>query len=155
MEQEIIDIYSKSDDKTASLLSNFSHFPFTLDGIRCEGMEGFLQSLKFFRKSTQRKVCALWGKPAKEAGTEQKIWKRLRLVHWNGKLYRRSGKAFSLLIGRAYHQMYLDNPEFRRALESSRGKRLAHSMGGHSKAETILTEEEFVGHLNRLRDGKP
>ena len=37
-----------------SALSNFVPHPFTIDGIECNSMEGFLQSLKFENPDMQR-----------------------------------------------------------------------------------------------------
>ena len=63
--KKIIDIYSKG-DYPANVLSNFYPNEFVIDGVRCGGMEGFLQSLKFRRKGRQEAVAALSGKEAKE-----------------------------------------------------------------------------------------
>lgn len=41
----------------ASALSNFAPHPFIIDGIECNSMEGFLQSLKFKNPEMQKEVC--------------------------------------------------------------------------------------------------
>ena len=43
-------------------LSNFHPHAFTIDGIACASMEGFLQSLKFENPDMQAQVCTLVGK---------------------------------------------------------------------------------------------
>ena len=64
-----IDIYSKG-DYPADVLSNFYPNEFVIDGVRCGGMEGFLQSLKFKSRKKQDAVAALSGKDAKERRTK-------------------------------------------------------------------------------------
>ena len=46
-------------------LSNFAPHPFVIDGVECNSMEGFLQSLKFSNPEMQAEVCKLVGKAAK------------------------------------------------------------------------------------------
>lgn len=38
----------------SAALSNFAPHPFTIDGIQCNSMEGFLQSLKFKDEEMQK-----------------------------------------------------------------------------------------------------
>lgn len=42
-----------------SALSNFAPHPFVIDGVKCNSMEGFLQSLKFESQDMQQFVCTL------------------------------------------------------------------------------------------------
>lgn len=51
-----------------SALSNFAPHPFIIDGVQCNSMEGFLQSLKFESIEMQNYVCSLVGKAAKFKG---------------------------------------------------------------------------------------
>ena len=152
--EEIIDIISSGEKYPEAELSNFYPYPFTIDGIKCGGMEGFLQSLKFFSKKKQIHVCALSGKKAKRVGEKKRLWKLLGRVHWQGRFIKRDSKEFDHLISLAYNEMYKQNEDFRRALEASRGKTLVHSIGSHNKRKTILTEEEFISRLEWLRDLK-
>ena len=39
----------------AASLSNFAPHPFVIDGVQCNSMEGFLQSLKFSDVEMQKK----------------------------------------------------------------------------------------------------
>jgi predicted NAD-dependent protein-ADP-ribosyltransferase YbiA (DUF1768 family) len=41
-------------------LSNFAPHPFRVDGVECNSMEGFLQSLKFKNPEMQKYVYAGW-----------------------------------------------------------------------------------------------
>ena len=72
----------------ASSLSNFAPHPFVIDGIECNSMEGFLQSLKFKNIDMQKYVCSLVGKSAKFKGKKKKWWKT-QTLYWQGKEYKR------------------------------------------------------------------
>ena len=52
-------------------LSNFAPHPFVIDGVECNSMEGFLQSLKFSNPEMQKEVCKLVGKAAKFKGKKK------------------------------------------------------------------------------------
>ena len=54
------------------------------------------------------------------------------------------------LISRAYDSLYL-NHDFRQALCSTASDSLFHSIGGPEPHKTILTENEFIQNLVRLR----
>ena len=61
-------------------LSNFSPHVFTVDGIECNSMEGFLQSLKFQDPEMQKHVCTLVGKKAKFKGKKKKMVENTDLI---------------------------------------------------------------------------
>ncbi|MBD5132801.1 MAG: hypothetical protein HDT28_09510 [Clostridiales bacterium] len=145
-----MDIIS-SGEYPCNVLSNFYENRFTLDEVECASMEGFLQSLKFRLKRKQRKICALVGRAAKDAGTKKVKWKKTGRLYWNGKKYKRDSVEFDELRRRAYAQLF-NNETFRTALMSTVGNNLTHSIGKHDKFDTILTEEEFIGYLTELRD---
>ena len=64
-------------------LSNFHPHAFTINGIACASMEGFLQSLKFENPDMQAQVCTLVGKKAKFKGKKKKWW-RDQTLYWHG-----------------------------------------------------------------------
>ncbi|MBD5092556.1 MAG: hypothetical protein HDT36_04155 [Clostridiales bacterium] len=144
-----MNIYSKG-VYPSDILSNFAANGFILDGVKCESMEGFLQSLKFRDVKRQAFICSLTGRVAKKYGTKKKAWKLTGNAYWRGKKYKRNSAEFDELIKRAYAALY-QNEIFKRALESTRGKELKHTIGKHSKRATILTAEEFISNLNLLR----
>lgn len=150
--ENAIDILSTSEDGAASALSNFSHFPFVIDGVECGGMEGFLQSLKFISERRRVKVAALYGKAAKEAGTDKTLWRITGCVHWQGKTIKRTSAEFDALIERAYDAMFEQSEPFRTALKESGSRPLIHSIGKKNKKATILTEDELIYNLTRLRE---
>ena len=146
---DVINIYSKG-EYPSDILSNFAANGFIIDGVRCASMEGFLQSLKFRDTKRQAFICSLTGKVAKKCGRKRKIWKLTGNAYWQGKKIKRDSVEFDELIKRAYAAMY-QNEIFKRALESTRGKVLRHTIGKHKKRATMLTEEEFISNLNLLR----
>ena len=143
-----IDIYSKGVWKE---LSNFYPHPFTLDGVSCASMEGFLQALKFKNEKKQRRVCSLVGANAKTAGAKKFLWKLFGRVYWQGEKYRRESEEFKRLVARAYAALYNGNERFRTALTASGSRPLVHSIGKSDPKKTILTEREFVDNLLFLR----
>lgn len=145
----VIDIYSKG-EYPANILSNFYANKFTFDGVECASMEGFLQALKFKNKKRQYKVCHLTGKEAKKVGQRKFLWKITGNVYWQGKRFKRNSKEFDELRLNAYESL-LNNSVFYEALLSSSGYTLTHSIGGHDKHKTILTEKEFIHYLEILR----
>ena len=134
----------------SAALSNFAPHPFTIDGVECASMEGFLQSLKFESIDMQRYVCTLVGKAAKKKGA-RKNWKQKQELYWNGRAYKRDSKDYQNLLNRAYNRLYT-NDGFYRALQATNGMVLEHSMGHSKSSETVLTKQEFTSRLTYLRD---
>lgn len=146
---EELDIYSKG-TYPADSLSNFYPHPFMMDDVRCGSMEGFLQSLKYRSARKQKKICLLSGKKAKKKGNRKFLWKWTGKIHWKGQTYLRDSDEYRELIERAYDRLF-ENVDFQKALKDSSGKKLIHSLGKKDSSETILTEEEFISSLERLR----
>lgn len=131
-------------------LSNFAPHPFVIDGVQCNSMEGFLQSLKFANIEMQKYVCTLVGVKAKLKG-RNKNWYRNQLLYWNGNVYKRDSDEYQKLLDRAYENLY-KNEGFRKALVATGKAVLTHSIGKKDIHHTVLTEREFVSRLTRLRD---
>ena len=134
----------------SSTLSNFSAHRFTVDGVECYSMEGFLQSLKFKSVEMQVEVCKLIGKAAKFKGKPKK-WYRTQVLYWKGEEIPRNSFQYQILLDRAYTSLYNESESFRKALHSTKGQ-LTHSIGKTKTSETVLTVQEFCGRLMRLRD---
>lgn len=145
----IIDIHSKG-EYPADALSNFYPHTFVIDGVECASMEGFLQSLKYISAKKQRKVCALVGKAAKRAGKRKLLWRLTKKLHWQGTRFSRFGEEYQTLLTRAYSALSLC-PDFAAALDAADGAELCHSIGCRDPRYTVLTEQEFIAHLNALR----
>lgn len=135
----------------AENLSNFIPYTFTLDGVECVSMEGFLQSLKFSDVEKQRQVCLMEGREAKFKGKRKK-WYREQLLYWKGREYARDSQEYQDLLDRAYSELY-KNENFRKVLKDTGKCRLTHTFGKRNKEETVLTESEFVSRLVLLRKG--
>ena len=131
-------------------LSNFAPHPFEIDGVKCNSMEGFLQSLKFESIEMQRHVCSLVGKAAKSKGLNKK-WFQKQELYWNGRKYKRNSKEYQLLLNRAFNRLF-ENEGFRKALLSTKRVTLEHSKGKNKTTETVLTKKEFCSRLIHLRD---
>jgi predicted NAD-dependent protein-ADP-ribosyltransferase YbiA (DUF1768 family) len=133
----------------ASALSNFSPHPFEIDGIKCNSMEGFLQSLKFKDENMQKYVCTLTGSTAKFKGKPKKWW-FTQTLWWKGKEIDRHSDEYQQLLDRAYSELS-KNEGFKKALLATGDANLTHSIGKNNASHTILTEREFCGRLMKLR----
>ena len=134
----------------ASNLSNFHPHKFVIDGVECNSMEGFLQSLKFSNPDMQKEVCKLVGKAAKFKGKKKK-WYRTQTLYWQSKEYKRDSDEYQELLDRAYDAM-AENISFQKALLATNNSALTHSMGKRNQNETVLTVQEFISRLYRIRD---
>jgi predicted NAD-dependent protein-ADP-ribosyltransferase YbiA (DUF1768 family) len=134
----------------AGKLSNFAANPFTLDGVRCAGMEGFLQSLKFADPVRQAAVCALAGKAANAAGAKEE-WRHAQTLHWRGRPLARESAAYQRLLDRAFAAMAAENEDFRAALLATGDAVLTHEIGKTDPRDTVLTRDEMCDRLHRLR----
>jgi predicted NAD-dependent protein-ADP-ribosyltransferase YbiA (DUF1768 family) len=135
----------------ANSLSNFAPHPFIIDDVKCSSMEGFLQSLKFKSIEMQEYVCTLVGRAAKKKGSN-KNWKQTQILYWRGVEYSRNSSEYQELLDKAYTCLYNDSKSFKKALESSIGSTLTHSIGKNKIKDTILTSSEFCNRLTNLRD---
>lgn len=134
----------------AGALSNFSPHEFTIDGIKCASMEGFLQSLKFKSPEMQEYVCTLVGKAAKFKGKDKK-WYKTQTLYWRGKPIARDSEEYQELLKRAYLEM-CKNTSFQKAILAAGNAVFTHSLGKNKITETVLTESEFCSLLNMSRE---
>ena len=144
-----MDIGSGSGFPSATL-SNFAPHPFVIDGVECNSMEGFLQSLKFSNPEMQKEVCKLVGKAAKFKGKKKKWW-RTQTLYWQGVEIARSSKEYQVLLDRAFDALAQNNG-FRAALLATGNSVLTHSIGKTKITETVLTRQEFCQRLTRIRE---
>lgn len=112
-------------------------------------MEGFLQSLKFSSPEMQEHVCSLIGSTAKKMGA-QKNWQSKQTLFWRGVPIHRDSNDYQALLDKAFAEMS-SNRKFAKALLASGDATLTHSMGKNKKSETVLTTQEFVSRLTKLR----
>ena len=129
-------------------LSNFAPHPFEIDGVECNSMEGFLQSLKFKNPDMQVEVCKLVGYAAKQKGRNKKNWDGA--LWWRGEEIDRFAPEYQELLDRAYEALSKNN-KFRKALLATGNAVLTHSIGRRKQSDTILTKNEFCERLMWLR----
>lgn len=149
--QEYIEIGGHTLIPVGKRLSNFYARPFKMGGVQCGGMEGFLQSLKCPDSVKQKEIAALSGIAAKRAGRAYDSWKEKQLLHWQGEVYERASRGYTLLITRAYDSMFHQHANFRRDLAKLGTAHIWHSIGNPDMRETTLTETEMLYQLERLR----
>ena len=131
-------------------LSNFAPHPFIIDGVECNSMEGFLQSLKFSNPEMQKEVCKLVGKAAKFKGKKKKWW-RTQTLYWQGVEIPRDSEEYQTLLDRAFDALAQNNG-FRAALLATGSSVLTHSIGKTKITETVLTRQEFCSRLTKIRE---
>lgn len=144
-----MDIGSGTGFPTATL-SNFAPHPFVIDGVECNSMEGFLQSLKFSNPDIQKEVCKLVGKAAKFKGKKKK-WFKTQTLYWQGKEMARDSEEYQILLDRAFDALS-ENKGFRAALLATGNSVLTHSIGKTKITETVLTRQEFCSRLTKIRE---
>lgn len=145
-----MDISSKG-GYPSNKLSNFAGHRFTLDGVECYSMEGFLQAVKYSNPDMQEEVCKLVGYAAKKKGSK-KNWRTKQTLYWRGVEIKRDSDRYQDLLDRAYEAMATQSEGFRKALLASGTGLLTHSIGRNKKNETVLTTNEFCSRLMKLRE---
>lgn len=131
-------------------LSNFHPHPFVIDEIKCNSMEGFLQSLKFKNQDMQKYVCTLVGRTAKFKGKNKKWWKT-QTLWWLGIEIDRHSCEYQQLLDRAYIALS-HNTNFKKALLATQNAVLTHSIGNYNSHRTVLTRQEFCSRLMKIRE---
>ncbi len=144
-----IDIKAKA-PLPAGALSNLAAHAFSFDGIACASMESLLQSLKVADAAEQQAFCRLQGPEARGHGRSYG-WKLIGTLWWRGVPIDRLSDEYQTLLDRAYDALFDQSAKFRNALLATGSAPLAHSIGKDDPTETILTTEEFVSRLLRLR----
>lgn len=155
-----INISFKSDDikkYSSAAFSNLFPYDFSLDGIECASMEGFLRSLtvddscSIVNKNAKEQICKLSGINAYKIRYQLRDWRKTQTVFWKGKEIKRDGAEYQELLTRAYDSLF-ENDLFKLVLSSlNDDDEITHSIGSHDKKETLLTGEEYIYQLNRLR----
>ncbi len=145
-----MDIGSRDSNPVSRTLSNFHAHCFELDGVVCNSMEGFLQSLKFKPPDIQADVCKLIGIGAKRRGSG-KNWQRSQTLHWRGMDIKRRSQAYQDLLDRAYDALASQSEKFREALLATGNAKLTHSIGRVDPSRTVLTRQEFCSRLTKIR----
>lgn len=146
---DTLDIKS-SEHFPTNMLSNFTGFDFVFRNIEMKSMEGFLQGLKYSNMEKQNKCFGLKGKKAKKFGAKAD-WKTRQTLYFQKHPIKRDSEEYQKILDEAYEALY-KNEKFRTHLDMTKGFVLTHSMGEKDPEKTVLTEEEFVSRLMKLRD---
>lgn len=147
----ILNIGSK-DNRLSKSLSNFEPRNFTIDGVHCASIEGFIQSLKFKDIDKQKEVCLTVGPIAKSLGNAAtRDWKNDYILYWQGVEYDRRSDEYEKLITRMYDCVFDQNAEYKKLIKESIPYILIHSMGRSYFYQTTLTQKEFVNQIYRLQ----
>ncbi|MBQ7886105.1 MAG: leucine-rich repeat protein [Clostridia bacterium] len=145
----VLDIRSASRGAVGRL-SNFTARAFVFDGVACGSIEGVLQSFKCADPVRQREICALAGNEARMAGMAYD-WRERQELYWLGTAYPRVSDAYQQLLDRLYDAAYAQDASLRDDLEQVRGRELSHRLGRTDPTQTILTRQELLDRLDRLR----
>lgn len=148
-----LDIYSTG-LYPANVLSNLAYKPFIFDGIQCASLEGFLQSLKTNIQEEQQRICQLYGGSARKMSKKNTQWLNTLKLYWRGKEYNRLSSDYIQLLESAYMACYEQNPIFQKALQATLGIKLTHTDGKVDPNTTIITRDEFINILTKLRDSR-
>jgi predicted NAD-dependent protein-ADP-ribosyltransferase YbiA (DUF1768 family) len=146
----IIECRSNAPTQVGRDLSNLTEWSFTLDGLWCRSMEGFLQSLKWEDPDYAAAIRDLSGVKAWKHGQQGNGWKTTQTLYWNGRAYARGSTEYHDLIVRAYDALYEQNQGFRDALLASGSAELTHA-GNYDQRDSVLTPPEYLFNLYRLR----
>ncbi len=135
----------------AEELSDFIPRSFVFRGLPAESMEGLVQSLKFSDPEQQKQVMKLVGKAAKFKGKKKK-WFLTQTLFWQGEPIKRDSDTFQKLLDEAFEALFTQNEDAQRVLLATGDAVLTHTLGKTDPTRTVLTEEELVSRLMKLRE---
>lgn len=148
--KKILNLSYRSEIELEKKLSNLYPYKFTLDGHVISSMEGMLQSLKTNDIKEKKKIWEMYGVEAWRYGQKFNNWKNNQLLYWNGESIRRNSLLYTQLISKAYDELF-GNSEFKSNLKRSMKYKLSHSIGQTDVSNTLLTKDEYIGNMERLR----
>ena len=145
-----IDIKFKGDN-LEKRLSNLYHYSFEIDGMNMNSFEGFIQSLRTPNIDIKKDIWLSSGFIAWKKGQGIDWWSKQE-VYWISNPIDRHSSEYTDLITKVYDCIFEQCEDFRKTLEESLPYKLKHTIGKTNKNETLLTNSEFLGQLNRLRN---
>jgi protein GP30.3 len=148
--KKILNLSYRSGIELEKKLSNLYPYTFEIDGIEIKSIEGFLQSLKTNDINEKRKIWDMYGVEAWRYGQKFNSWKDNQLLYWNGESIRRNSLLYTQLISKSYDRLF-ENKEFKSNLKRSMKYKLTHSIGQTDVSNTLLTKDEYIGNMERLR----
>ncbi len=151
-ENRILDIAYKSVE--SSVLSNLFPNRFTISKTYdCASMEGFLRSLTI-KSDTDAiiELCGLSGINAYKVRSVLPDWRQTQTLYFNGESLRRGTIKQKNIITMAYDALFEQSSVFRMALRKYKDKIFMHSIGCDDRTQTLLTTDEYLYQLNRLKE---
>lgn len=132
-------------------LSNLYPYEFTFEGIHYGSIESFFGTLRTSSLLAKQKIYNLSGMDSWYEGHKYMTWYNTQTVDYKGKTINRHSVEYDNLITSVYDALFT-NEDFKKALLETDRCKLSHKIGKTDKHKTLLTQKEFIGHLNRLRD---
>lgn len=152
--KRIIDISFK--DPVTKFLSNLHAYNFALGNYIYASFEAFLRCLVIETTEQniqlKKEVSRLSGADAYFIREFLPDWREKQILYFEGEIIERSSPRYQDILDIAYNALFENSAIFRLALKKSTGKILVHTNGHHEKMETLLTEEEYISRLNKLRE---
>ncbi len=148
---DVIDISYESEG-VAKTLSNLYPYDFHVSCTQCSSIEGFLRSLTIQDTRVQREVCKLSGINAYRIKKALPDWRGDQTLFWGENSFKRETSEYFDCISAAYTKLFEKNGLFRYFLLSTGDNILIHSRGKSNPKDTILTDNEFIFQLYRLRN---
>lgn len=145
-----LDLSYRSDNELEKKLSNLYPYTFIIDGIEVKSMEGFLQSLKTPNILNKKKIWKMYGVDAWKYGQKFNNWKNNQILYWEGDMIKRESILYTQLISKAYDCLF-ENEDFKNNLKLSLKYKITHSIGQTDISNTLLTKEEYIQNMERLR----
>ncbi len=112
------------------LISNFAPTPFVLDGLSYASVEGFWQGLKFPEEGDRRRIAALHGSEAKDAGFYALAAEK---IIYKGRSIRVGTFEHWQLMEHACRAKFEQNDAARTALSDTGNRPLVHQVGRDSQ----------------------
>jgi hypothetical protein len=144
----MIDIHSQMPG-IPGILSNLHPKAFIMNGLFYGSIEGFLQGLRCKDPVRQQEIFRLVGIQAKRTGYENPI--KNNTLYYKGLPFDRHSDYYQKLLDKAFMCCFVQNDIFQKALYDSVGHELAHSIGKTDPNDTILTNQEFLSRLDKIR----
>jgi len=130
-------------------LSNLYPYSFEFEGVNYASMEAFFGTLRTPSLTYKQKLECTSGIQSWYLG-HKFSWYEKQEVYYKDKAISRHSTEYDKLIRVAFDALFT-NEDFKQALRESGDCKLTHTIGKTAKDKTLLTQREFVGHLNRLR----
>lgn len=151
---EAFDLSSESENaKILSLRNDTFSFSFQVNEkdktVECKSVSSLLQSLLCKERDEQVKAC---GSSPTTTKKNHFFSPKMQFLYWDDKTMLRESYDYVAFIGLILKNLYDNNPSFKEALDSTKGKKLFYSRGDHNPQKSFITERELCNALMQIRD---